>query len=628
MTKKKVLIVVGDYVEANNLQLIVEKAGYTVTGIAHSVLQALELVEKQQHDLALVDITLKGKQTGIDFGRLLGPLNIPFIFLSQNCSADTLENAKRTQPYGYLFKPYRTNDLLIAMGIAEYRHENHMEGLIRQQALIKDQLSDITVTSKNLSERLLKIGKILQSYLPFDYLGYEWYGGKGGEFGCCGYYRVGFDEYEQISVEVEQPSYEPRFDSGNKAESTPMREPVFVNISTGELGLISKPQSTTIFKLMMKSLLMLPLDPCNVGHFRMYFASRQEDLYKDKHRELAVRLQNCLTECVQSIISMNRRVYPKATDMLSNSHSETEQAFPGIIGDSHLLLHVFDVIKQVAPIDSTVLILGESGTGKEKIAESIHRLSSRKEGPFVRINCAGFAPSLIESELFGFEKGAFTGAMERRIGKFEQANRGTIFLDEVGEMPMESQVKFLRVLQERQIERIGARTITPVDIRIIAATNRNLERDVAEGLFRLDLYYRLNVFPIELPALRDRVEDIAKLARHFIALFRQRTGRKIWDIHSDALAQLEAYHWPGNIRELEHVMERSLVLCRGKVLEQVQLPAGIFTAMPVMAKSEGQSWMKSLKDHEKEYLTAVIKSCDGRLSGKNGAATILGIPST
>ncbi len=629
MTKKNVLIVEGEQAEANDLQLIVEKAGYTVTGIAHSVSHALELAEKRQPQLALVDITLKGRKTGIDLGRLLGPLNIPFIFLSANCNADILEAAKRTQPYGYLLKPYRANDLLIAMEIAEYRHENHTEGLIRQQSLIEDLLSDITATGRDLPERLLRIGNILQAYLPFDYLGYEWYGDKGGEGGHCGYYRVGLDEYQPIDIEGQKAPCETSIGFGAGPEPTPMREPVSGNVSTGEFGRrISKLQASIVTKLMMESLLIVPLDPGNGRHLRMHMASRQPDMYKGRHLELVGRLQANLTESIRNIFGMHRRRYPVTTDPKSGSQPETDADFEGIVGNSPLLLHLFDEIRQVAPVDSTVLITGESGTGKEKIAESIHRLSSRKDRPFIRINCAGFAPSLIESELFGYEKGAFTGATERRIGKFEQADGGTIFLDEVGEMPLESQVKLLRVLQERQIERIGARTVTSIDIRIIAATNRNLEKEVADGRFRLDLYYRLNVFPIELPPLRDRVEDISKLVRHFIARFRQRTGRTVSDILPEALQQLKAYHFPGNIRELEHIIERSLVLCKGDILEHVMLPAAARPVTPSQVPTEGPGRIKSLKEMEKEYLTIVLKSCDGRLSGKNGAANILGIPSS
>jgi len=626
MIKKKVLIVEDEYVEANDLLLIVEKAGYAVTGIARSVQQAIELAEKQRPDLALLDITLKGKQSGIDLARLLGPMNIPFIFLSANCNAETLEAAKRTQPYGYLLKPYRTEDVLIAMGIAEYRHENHMEGLIRQQALIEEQLNGIETTGADLPQRLLRIGKVLQSYLPFDYIGFEWYGAGGGNVERCGYHRMGFDEYERIAESGLLETRGGWVESEPGFETTAMRQPVFGDLA--DLGRrISKAQTTIVSKLRMGSLLMIPLDPDSANHFRMYLASRLESMYRSRHRDLASRLQANLTNAIRNVLGMRRKRHAEVNRLEPNTKDEREEAFAGIVGNSHLLLHVFDVIKQVAPIDSTVLILGESGTGKEKIAESIHRLSGRREGPFVRVNCAGFPPSLIESELFGHEKGAFTGAMERRIGKFEQANGGTIFLDEVGEMPLESQVKLLRVLQERQIERIGARAVTDVDIRIIAATNRNLEREVADGRFRLDLYYRLNVFPVELPPLRDRVEDIGKLTRHFIARFRQRTGREIRDIHPDALARLEAYQWPGNVRELEHLIERSLVLCKSEVLEQVMLPAPAIVNMPGPGNAS-QSTIKSLKEFEKEYLMAVLKSCHGRLSGRKGAAAILGIPPT
>jgi len=628
MTKKNVLIVEGEHIEAIDLQLIVEKAGYTVTGIAHSVHQALELAEKRQPHLALVDIKLQGVKTGIDLGRMLGLLNIPFIFLSTNCNPDTLEAAKRTQPYGCLFKPYRAKELLIAMALAEYRHEHHIEGLIRQQSLISDQLSAIAAADMDLPERLLAVGKIIQAYLPFDYLGYEWYGGNEGESGRCGYQRVGLNEYARIAMKGLRECSGTDIGSGVGQGPATMREPVSGNISTGELTRrISSVQADIINTLMMESLLLIPLDAGNGTHFSMYLASRPADTHKEKHRELASRLQAGLKEGIRRILGVNRCSSPGSIHARSGAAAETAGAFEGIVGNSPLLLRLFEEIRQVAPMDSTVLILGESGTGKEKIAQSIHRLSDRKTGPFVRVNCAGFPPSLIESELFGHEKGAFTGAMERRLGKFEQANNGTIFLDEVGEMPLESQVKLLRVLQEREIERIGSQTTTSIDIRIIAATNRNLWQEVAAGRFRQDLYYRLNVFPIELPPLRDRAGDICKLTRHFIARFGQRTGKKVRDIHPTALLQLEKYSWPGNIRELEHVLERSLVLCKEEVLEMVMLPPEGCSEIST-PRSEERSKIKSLKEMEKEYLIAVLKSCNGRLSGKKGAASILGIPSS
>ena len=246
--------------------------------------------------------------------------------------------------------------------------------------------------------------------------------------------------------------------------------------------------------------------------------------------------------------------------------------FRNIIGNSRLLKNLLDMVMMVAHSDTSVLLLGESGTGKEKIAEAIYNLSRKKGKPFIKVNCAALPASLIESELFGHERGAFTGAVEKRIGKFEQADGGTIFLDEIGEMPHEMQVKLLRVLQEKEIERIGGRNTIKIDVRIIAATNKNLEKEMAEGRFRLDLYYRLNVFPITLPPLRDRKEDIPALAFHFMRFYNDRIGKQVNDISSEVLEKLMLYDWPGNIRELENLIERSILLTSGSVITDVPIP--------------------------------------------------------
>jgi formate hydrogenlyase transcriptional activator len=240
-------------------------------------------------------------------------------------------------------------------------------------------------------------------------------------------------------------------------------------------------------------------------------------------------------------------------------------ATEAIVGESPRLKSVLQQVSLVAPTDSTVLIFGETGTGKELIARAIHRLSNRLSRPFIRVNCAAIPPSLIISELFGHEKGAFTGALQRRQGRFEAANGGTIFLDEIGELPMETQIALLRVIQEREFERVGSSQPISVDVRIIAATNRDLEAAVTAGTFRQDMFYRLNVFPIYVPALRERLEDIPLLAEHLIERFATRAGKAFHTIKMNTIETLQAYNWPGNIRELQNVIERSVILSEGGV---------------------------------------------------------------
>jgi DNA-binding NtrC family response regulator len=295
-----------------------------------------------------------------------------------------------------------------------------------------------------------------------------------------------------------------------------------------------------------------------------------------------------------------------------------------IIGNSPAILEVFGRIKQVAHLDTTVLITGESGTGKEGIASRIHQLSARRQKPYVKINCAALPANLVESELFGHEKGAFTGALQTKIGKFEKANGGTIFLDEIGEMAPEVQVKLLRVLQEREIERLGGNDPISVDVRVIAATNRNLEDSIVDGSFRLDLYYRLNVFPITIPALRSRTEDIPLLVAHFVDVYSRMAGKNIKSVASPVLKDLMNYDWPGNVRELQNLIERGVLMTEGEILERIEIPA------PFQVRSGNNSSedmrTKTILEIEREQIMYVLEKCNQRVAGPGGAAEYLKLP--
>jgi formate hydrogenlyase transcriptional activator len=303
---------------------------------------------------------------------------------------------------------------------------------------------------------------------------------------------------------------------------------------------------------------------------------------------------------------------------------ETAHNYTEIIGESPQMQKVFRLIAQVSHSDSTVLLLGETGTGKEIVARAIHNNSRRKNKLMVKVNCAALPANLIESELFGHERGSFTGATERRLGKFELANGGTLFLDEIGEMPLELQVKLLRVLQEREIERIGGKGIIKVDVRIIAATNRDLETEMDEGRFRSDLYYRLNIFPITLPSLRNRKEDIPLLTTHFISRFGKKAGRNIKAISTKALQDMILYNWPGNIRELEHMVERSILLSEGDMLKTIHLPTQKNAI--IMEQEKARFQVRTIDDNERQHILDTLKYCQGRVGGYSGAAELLGVP--
>jgi len=433
----RILIVEDQYIEANNLQLILGRAGYDVCTIADSVALAQKIIKKEQPDMVLLDIQLQGNLTGIDLAKMLYQQGIAFVYLSANSDKKTLALAKATKPYGFLTKPFREKDVLVTLDVAWYLHQEN------------------TARTKNVP------------------------------------------------------------------------------------GI------------------------------------------------------------------------PKTTQ---------PEAFTRILGKSKALMDILDTVKHIGASDTSVLILGETGTGKEMIAKSIHQASLRAQKPFVVINCGALPAALIESELFGHEKGAFTGASERKIGKFELANEGTVFLDEIGELPRNLQAKFLRVLQEKEIERIGGKT-TKINIRVLAATNRNLEDEIAAGRFRLDLYYRLNVFPITLPPLRDRKEDIEILTENFIKKFSKETGKRVTGISSTVLKELRAYDWPGNIRELENLMERCVLQAKGSLIEVVPFLQEAKKVEPYTTTTK----TKTSEENERDHIIAVICECNGKIYGRGGAAEVLNI---
>lgn len=437
----KILIVEDEFIVANDLRMILKKNGYEVVGIASSVSQAKTIIATTKPNWVLLDILLKGSETGIDLAIELNKLELPFLFISANTNQGILEAVKETRPYGFLTKPFREKDLFIMLDIAN----------------------------------------------------------------------------ERLSSE-------------NKAE-----------------------------------------DP--------------------------------------KIKSIENR-------SLKNQ----------LIGTSPALNEVLSQVELVAPTDTSVLLLGESGTGKEKIAQSLHQLSLRKQQPLVVVNCAAIPLSLMESELFGHEKGAFTGAQNRRIGKFELADGGTIFLDEIGELPLEAQTKLLRVLQEQEIDRVGGELPVKINVRIIAATNRNLEQEVALGHFRLDLYYRLNIFPIAIPPLRERTGDIEVLANYFLAFYATKLKKNVTAFSAHALANMQAYPWPGNIREMQHLIERTVLLAKEPIINDMVFTEHLESKIKISDFSSQK--LASLEEMEREHILRVLESCKGKISGPGGATEILQISSS
>ena len=305
-------------------------------------------------------------------------------------------------------------------------------------------------------------------------------------------------------------------------------------------------------------------------------------------------------------------------------------AISDLIGSSETFCDLLDAIRIVAPVDSAVLIQGETGTGKEVIARAIHAASPRRNNPLVPLNCAAIPSALLESELFGHERGAFTGAVAQTVGRFQAAHGGTLFLDELGDLPLELQPKLLRALQEKQFERLGSNRTIQADVRIIAATNQNLSQMVEDKKFRADLYYRLNVFPMTLPPLRERKRDIPLLAKHFVREFSKRQGKSIDDIPKQVMNALERYHWPGNIRELQNIIERGVIITTGRVLSSLTAKDLILSeasAVGVLEPAEPVN-IKTLADAERAHITTIFRETKWVVGGPRGAAAQLGIPRT
>jgi two-component system, NtrC family, response regulator HydG len=434
--KPKILIVEDQFIEANNLRLILDRAGYAVLPIAASFVEAMEMLDRHKPDLVLLDIYLSGALTGVDFAKILASRNVPFVYLSANSNRKIFLAAKATKPYGFLVKPFRQRDVLAALEVAIELH-----GVMQKVGL-----------------------------------------------------RVNEHNEDKVSTEIKDET--------------------------------------------------------------------------------------------------------------------------GIITQSKSMQSVLEHIRLAGPSETTVLILGESGTGKELVAKALHKASIRNGKPMVVVNCGALPPNIIESELFGHEKGSFTGALEKRIGKFEEADGGTIFLDEIGELPADLQVKFLRVLQQKEIQPVGGKTKT-VDVRIVAATNRHLDEDVASGKFRMDLYYRLNVFPIILPPLRERKEDILLLANFFIRKFADNQRKIISGFSAEVIREMENYQWPGNIRELENLMQRTALLTKGPFVDEFyHKPQQIPASLPEMK-------LKSIEENERDHIIAALKSTNWKVYGPGGAAELL-----
>jgi DNA-binding NtrC family response regulator len=627
----KVLIVEDEFIVANDLRVILQQGGYKVTGIAGSVEEADELLQADEPDLVLLDIRLDGKQTGIDFARKLKADNVAFVYISASSSQEILEEVKTTDPYGFIVKPFRKTDLLVSIDIALYRHKHNLESKVRLEKLLQKQL--VEICEADPEDKFLKVAKVLQAHIPFDLIASGSRPLKAMQFDDKAYLRIGFDEYQFIG-KTELITIAGLTESGlsqlvgNDADSVGAD----INNKGQARSGGSSLQSILFNAFKLQSSLVFPVASGGGLSVHYFFYSRQPAIYSRHHIALLNRLKAYLPDTVKQKDSAG--LTSQAVLFGNGSEKPAGVAFVpgfnGIVGSHPLLLAALDLTRQVAPYNTSVLILGESGTGKENVALSIHSISPRKKGPFIKVNCGAIPSALIESELFGHEKGSFTGAIEKRKGKFEQADGGTIFLDEVGELPLEMQVKLLRVLQEKEIEYVGSSSARKVNVRIIAATNRNLEKEVSKGNFRLDLYYRLNVFPITLPALRDRKSDIEALALFFGNKFCAEFGKPFHGISERMIQEMYAYDWPGNIRELVNVLEQSVILNDGQSELELKRSLSVLTnELPGRMHIETLDDVKYIqRETEREYIISVLKKSRGLIRGIHGAAELLNIKPT
>lgn len=624
----RILIVEDQFIEAYDLQLILEKAGYIITGIAASFKEAIEFIEKDSPDLVCLDIFIRGDETGIDLAKKLRGSGIGFVYISANSSKNVLNEAKKTNPYGFIVKPFREQDIITTLEIASYRHRHNAESMLEQTHTLQNNINTITNTFDNWENAFVQLGNVLQTYLPFDYIECGPADTHEG-YNVNGLIRRNFRDYKIITpkelTNITKLSAE---DLKNKKAAGPLYDKPMLYEGT---SFIKECNSCVIKRSIaesfgIRSFFAQPIMSQN-RLYNFFFYSRQSECFTEDHLTLVSDIRPSLSKLInllhEPLIENKKQAIKKISKAPATKLSDT---FEGIVGNSKNMLSVYDAITKVAPSDTSVLILGESGTGKEQVARCIHNLSLRKGKPFITINCGAIPANLAESLLFGHEKGSFTGATEKQLGKFELADNGTIFLDEIGEMPIDLQVKLLRVLQENEIERIGSNKPIKINARIIAATNKNLEDEVTSGKFRMDLYYRLHVFPIIIPPLRERKEDIVALASHFIHAYSNKLNKRPVVFSANVLEQIMSYNWPGNVRQLEHVIQRSIILADSDTIKEIQLPKNQEIKDSITGQEFYIDSIKTIQEMEREYIYYILKKCKGKVYGAGGAAELLDLP--
>ena len=625
-TSATLLIVEDEFVLADDMQRMLEQLGYHVLGVAATEAEAISQLQRHPPDLVLLDIVL-GKDRSFSLAEILRThYRIPFIFVTSHTEQSMLQAAKAVQPHGYLLKPISALALQASIEVALYKaaygEAKRLTEQLQKEKRFKETLLSISEAVASIQDRKQLFEVIFQHIkpvLPFDYPGLFLINATG-------------DHYVEQADPDTTTSDTPLANQMDTQASLSQRsvinfwkdrsEPVILPVEEVQAAL-DYADNGNLPDVDLQQVMASPLRYGDriLGVFCLN--SQQGDQYQAQHLPLFAAVANQLSVAVanvlahEEVVRLNHQLQQENTyleEELQSHYNLTE-----MVGESTALHDVFHQVRQVAKTTTTVLITGETGTGKELVARALHQFSDRADRPLIKVNCAALPAELIESELFGYEKGAFSGAVRQHIGKFELAHRGTVFLDEIGELPLPLQSKLLRVLQEREIERLGGRHTIKLDLRVLAATNRDLAREVQQGRFRSDLYFRLNVFPLRVPPLRERSEDIVPLTDYFVKRHSKRIGKPIKKILAATRKALRSYPWPGNVRELEHAVERAVVLSQTSTL-QIEL-ADTAARLP----EDPTVRIRPLKEAERDLILRTLVHTRGRIRGVGGAAELLEI---
>jgi PAS domain S-box-containing protein len=598
MSNPAILIVEDEAIVSADIANKLRKLGYEVAGSTGTGEEAIEIARRQRPSLVLMDIRLAGAMDGIATADVIRrECRTPVVFLTAHADKATLQRARQAEAFGYILKPFDDRELYTQVEMALYKHAAELRLRESQERLA----TFAAATFEGIIE--IEAGRIVDCNPQFARIsGYTEAEMRGMEIANL----IPPEDFDLVTANIRQEresvtEHELVRKDGTRIIVVAHGRP----LSTGRR--ITAIRDITVHRKLEKAL--------QKAHDKLEqkVAERTAELVVAKE-EAEIRKQ--IAETALSEIKKLKdqleaeRAYLQEEIQLENNHEN-------IIGQSDGLKYVLYKVEQIAGSNTTVLVLGETGAGKELVARAIHGLSPRKNRALVKVNCAALPSNLIESELFGHEKGAFTGSHTRHLGRFEVANGATLFLDEIGELPLELQPKLLRVLQDGEFERLGSSRTIKVDVRIVAATNRNLEEEVRKGHFREDLWYRLNVFPITMPPLRDRMGDIPLLVDFYIGKITRRMGKIIENIPVGVMNALQDYHWPGNVRELENVLERAVINSSGPKLRLVD---------ELKKPSKGSSTsQKTLEAVERSHIVQTLEQTHWKVGGKNSAAEILGL---